>query len=255
MSRYILLSFDVEEFDIPLEFKQPITPSEQIRIGKSGLDAIAPILENYTTTLFTTANFADHFPNEIKALANKHEIASHTYYHGYYEDAHLLQSKLRLEAITEKKITGLRMPRMRPVSMHAVAEAGYDYDSSVNPTILPGKYNNLHLPRIKYFDAPMWRIPASVTPHLRIPLFWLSAKNIPFAIYKQLCIQTLKKDEVLCLYFHPWEFTDIKGFGLPAYIRRFAGQPFIEMISGLLKTLSSQGEFISMHAYHQLSQS
>ncbi|MFX6794044.1 hypothetical protein ABTH15_19680, partial [Acinetobacter baumannii] len=85
-------------------------------------------------------NFADHFPNEIKALANKHEIASHTYYHGYYEDAHLLQSKLRLEAITEKKITGLRMPRMRPVSMHAVAEAGYDYDSSVNPTFLPGKY-------------------------------------------------------------------------------------------------------------------
>jgi len=255
MSRYILLSFDVEEFDIPLEFKKPITPSEQIRIGKLGLDAITPLLENYTTTLFTTANFADHFPNEIKALANEHEIASHTYYHGYYEDGHLLESKLRLEAITEKKIKGLRMPRMRPVSMHAVAEAGYDYDSSVNPTFLPGKYNNLHLPRVKYFDSPMWRIPASVTPHLRIPLFWLSAKNIPLAIYKQLCMQTLKKDGVLCLYFHPWEFTDIKGFGLPTYTRRFAGQAFIERISDLLKTLSTHGDFITMDAYHQLTKS
>ncbi|MGS0033334.1 hypothetical protein ACUOGZ_25295, partial [Escherichia coli] len=107
--------------------------------------------------------------------------------------------------------------------------------------------------RIKYFDAPMWRIPASVTPHLRIPLFWLSAKNIPFAIYKQLCIQTLKKDEVLCLYFHPWEFTDIKGFGLPAYTRRFAGATFITRIEKLLKSFSNHGEFITMNDYNQLS--
>jgi peptidoglycan/xylan/chitin deacetylase (PgdA/CDA1 family) len=253
MSRYILLSFDVEEFDIPLEFKQPIAPAEQIRIGKLGLDAIAPILENYTTTLFTTANFADHFPKEIQELSQKHEIASHTYYHGFYEDAHLIQSKQRLEAITEKKITGLRMPRMRPVSMQAVANAGYDYDSSINPTFLPGKYNNLHLPRVKYFDNPMWRIPASVTPHFRIPLFWLSAKNIPLAIYKQLCIQTLKKDSVLCLYFHPWEFTDINGFGLPAYTRRFAGQAFVNRISDLLEGLSQYGDYITMAQYHHLT--
>jgi hypothetical protein len=253
MSRYILLSFDVEEFDIPLEFKQPIEPAEQLRIGKLGLDALQPILSNHTSTLFTTAHFADHFPNEISALSTNHEIASHTYYHSHFEDAHLQLSKERLEAITGAKITGLRMPRMRPVSMEAVAKAGYVYDSSINPTLLPGKYNNLHLPRAKYFDAPMWRIPASVTPHLRIPLFWLTAKNIPFSIYKQLCIQTLTSDGVLCLYFHPWEFTDIKGFGLPAYTRRFAGPAFVERIEKLLKSLQMFGECITMQQYNQLS--
>jgi peptidoglycan/xylan/chitin deacetylase (PgdA/CDA1 family) len=254
MSRYILLSFDVEEFDIPLEFKQPIEQADQLRIGKLGLDAIQPILSTYTSTLFTTANFADHFPHEIQTLSHKHEIASHTYYHGHFEDAHLQLSKVRLEAITGQQIKGLRMPRMRPVSMESVAAAGYAYDSSINPTFLPGKYNNLHLPRTKYFDAPMWRIPASVTPHLRIPLFWLNAKNMPFLFYKQLCIQTLKKDSVLCLYFHPWEFTDIKGFGLPAYTRRFAGPTFVERIEKLLKSLHMHGECITMNEYNQLTQ-
>jgi peptidoglycan/xylan/chitin deacetylase (PgdA/CDA1 family) len=253
MSRYILLSFDVEEFDIPLEFKQPIEQADQLRIGKLGLDAIQPILSTYTSTLFTTANFADHFPNEIQTLSHNHEIASHTYYHGHFEDAHLQSSKERLEIIIGQQITGLRMPRMRPVSMEAVAAAGYTYDSSINPTFLPGKYNNLHLPRTKYFDAPMWRIPASVTPNLRIPLFWLSAKNMPFTLYKQLCIQTLKKDNVLCLYFHPWEFTDIKDFGLPVYTRRFAGPAFVERIENLLKNLSTHGECITMHNFNQLS--
>lgn len=136
MSKKVLLSFDVEEFDMPLEYHHAIEVEDQMRIGIEGLDAITPILESVPCTLFTTANFANHYPERIHTLSLSHEIASHTFYHTAFETEDLLKSRLRLEEITGKKVSGLRMPRMRPVLMEDVKAAGYAYDSSINPTWL-----------------------------------------------------------------------------------------------------------------------
>lgn len=243
----VLLSFDVEEFDMPLEYQFDIPVEEQMRVGIKGLDAIMPILEAVPCTLFTTANFANHFPEKIKELAKSHEIASHTFYHTAYTTEDLLKSKLRLEEITGEKVTGLRMPRMRPVLMKDVLAAGYQYDSSINPTWLPGRYNNFHLPRTVYNEDGVKRIPASVSPGIRIPLFWLSFKNMPYNLYLQLCKQTLARDGYLCLYFHPWEFTSIEQFGLPGYTRRWCGSKLVERLNKLIRDLSKEANFSTMN--------
>ena len=247
MNRSILLSFDVEEFDIPLEFGHSVDASTQMEIGKKGLDAIQPILSDVSTTLFTTANFADHFSTEIKQLSAKHEIASHTYYHGSFEINDLLKSRLKLEEIIGKPVTGLRMPRMKVIDIPSVIDAGYQYDSSINPTWIPGKYNNLHLSKTQYYDQGMRRIPASVSPNLRIPLFWLSFKNMPYPLFKSLCIQTLRKDGYICLYFHPWEFTPINDFKLPIYTRRWCGPRLTDRLLQLIADLKTEGDFIPMN--------
>ncbi len=251
MSRYILLSFDVEEFDMPLEYNQPIELAEQLEIGSLGLKAIDPILsnKNIQSTLFTTATYAINFPDKIRELAQQHEIASHTFYHSFFENEHLLQSKQQLEAICLKPVTGLRMPRLRKIEMSEVLKAGYTYDSSINPTYLPGRYNNLHLSRTSYIDEGVLRIPASVTPNLRIPLFWLAFKNMPYTLYKKLAIQTLKKDGYICLYFHPWEFTDLKNYSLPGFTKRWSGNPLLERLLQLIHDLKQEAEFITMQQF------
>ncbi len=251
MNRYVLFSFDVEEFDMPLEYGFPITATEQMEVGKKGLDAIQHLLAKQPATLFTTANFALHYPGDIKQLARRHEIASHTFYHSEFVEEHLLQSRVRLEEITGTAVTGLRMPRMRKVAMEAVKKAGYLYDSSVNPTLLPGRYNNFHLPRTSYREEGMLRIPASVSPHIRFPLFWLSFKNLPYAVFKALALQTLKKDGYLCLYFHPWEFTDIANYGLPGYTIRHHGPVLLERLERLMNELQTEAEFIGMQDFIQ----
>ncbi|MFN5642688.1 MAG: polysaccharide deacetylase family protein [Sphingobacteriales bacterium] len=245
----ILLSFDVEEFDMPLEYGHKISSMEQMEVGYRGLDAIAPILHEVPTTLFTTANFADHFPEKIKSLADTHEIASHTYYHSSYSSANLLRSRVRLEEITHKKIYGLRMPRMRATCAKSVLDAGYAYDASIHPTWLPGRYNNLHLSRLPYIDQELWRIPASVTPKWRIPLFWLSFKCFPFSLYKEFALRTLTHDGHLSLYFHPWEFTDLKGSGLPLYTRLICGDRLVERLINLINVLSKYGTFTTMASF------
>ncbi|HVZ26145.1 MAG TPA: polysaccharide deacetylase family protein [Sediminibacterium sp.] len=216
----ILLSFDVEEFDLPLEYGQLLAEEQQMAVGKAGLDAIRPILADpqVQTTLFTTAHFASQYPGTIQQLAERHEIASHTFFHNRFEEAHLLASRQVLEQISQQPVSGLRMPRMQPVSIRAVAAAGYQYDASIHPTWIPGRYNNRHLPRTIYREETTWRLPASVSPGLRIPLFWLSFKNFPFPLYQRIALQTLRRDGYLCLYFHPWEFVDIRHFGLPRYV-------------------------------------
>ena len=247
----IILSFDVEEFDIPLEYNKNILLPEQMEIGKRGLDALVPLWEKYKipTTLYTTALFAQQFPDTIKALAATHEIASHTFYHSNFENEHLLQSKIVLEEITGKAVVGLRMPRMRTVAMADVQAAGYKYDSSINPTFLPGRYNNFHLPRTVYNQENVIRIPASVSPIIRLPLFWLGFKNYPYWLFLQLCRQTIKKDGYVNLYFHPWEFTPIDNYNLPGYVKKHSGAVLLNRLERLINDLSKFGSFTTTQQY------
>lgn len=251
MKSLTMLSFDVEEFDMPLEYGQQIAPELQMETGRLGLEALLPVWEKYNTpcTLFTTANYAQHFPEAIRLLAQKHEIASHTFYHSSFETADLEKSRIVLEEISGTPVTGLRMPRMKKVAMQDVAAAGYSYDSSVNPTIIPGRYNNLHLPRTVYTEDGMTRIPASVSPLIRLPLFWLAFKNYPYKLFLTLCLQTLKRDGYICLYFHPWEFTDLKDFKLPGYAKKIDGIKLLQRLERLIQDLSGRTEFITMRDF------
>jgi hypothetical protein len=251
MNRFVLMSFDVEEFDMPLEYNFSIGEEEQMQVGKLGLDAILPLVDEVPCTMFTTANFAKTYPDAVRQMASKHEIASHTFYHSHFENKDLLASRLLLEEITGKTVAGLRMPRMRAVEMEEVKKAGYWYDSSINPTWIPGRYNNLSLPRTLYIDEGMQRLPASVSPHLRLPLFWLAFKNYPYSLFKWLTLQTLKNDGYICLYFHPWEFVDINQYGLPAYTRKHCGLALLARLQRLLKDLAKEADFITIQHWLQ----
>jgi hypothetical protein len=251
MTNKILLSFDVEEFDMPLEYGQQISAEQQFKTGYEGFVVTINIIDslNVPATLFTTANFADHFPSDIKSLKPYHELASHTYYHSTFKNADLLQSKKRLEEISGKTVKGLRMPRMKAVEMKEVKTAGYSYDSSINPTWVPGRYNNLKLPRRIYHEEGMLRLPTSVSPNLRIPLFWLSFKNFPYSLFLFWVRQTLKKDGYACLYFHPWEFVDLSEYNIPGYTKRLAGEPLQKKLIKLINDLKQDHEFSTIENY------
>jgi peptidoglycan/xylan/chitin deacetylase (PgdA/CDA1 family) len=249
--QFLLLSFDVEEFDMPTEYGQSVPEKEQLQVGYEGLETLMKVVDNYRleATFFTTANFAQHFPSAIQNISRKHEIASHTYYHSHFSTEDLLASRQKLEEITGQPVKGLRMPRMATVDMGDVRKAGYLYDSSVNPCFLPGRYNNLHVSRTSYYEDQVLRVPVSVSPGLRIPLFWLSFKNFPYQLYLNLVKRSLKKDGYVCLYYHPWEFIDLKVYKIPSYTKRMAGVRLQQRLKRLIADLEPHGEFISMQKY------
>jgi len=73
------------------------------------------------------------------------------------------------------------MAGLQPVDDAEIKKAGYENNSSMNPTYIPDRYNNLSKPRTAYYTNKLLNLPISVTRLIRFPLFWLSFKNFPLS--------------------------------------------------------------------------
>src|SRR5262245_1699419 len=174
----VCLTFDVEEFDVPLEYGHWVPADEQDGVSAAGLRAVLRLLEELAVpaTLFCTALFAERHPELIRQAAAAHEIASHGVRHAGLAPGDPRRARERLERVLGAPVRGFRAPRMAPVAAAELAAAGYAYDSSEHPTWIPGRYNRLGTPRRAAWRDGLLSVPASVTPVLRLPLFWLSFK-------------------------------------------------------------------------------
>jgi hypothetical protein len=253
LERQILLTFDLEEFDLPLEFGFPVSDADQINVTNNGLQRLTALLTEYKipATFFTTAYYAGKNKDIMRSLSLSHEIASHSKHHSGFKETDPFDSKVEIERITGKQIYGFRMPRFQKIALSLIKAAGYRYDSSVNPTLIPGRYNNLFTPRKVHLDlgSNLIEMPVSVSPLIRFPLFWLSFKNIPFPIYYLMCRMALWKDSYLHLYFHPWEFDDLRSFNIPGYIKNISGKQYTDRFEKLILKLRKNGSFSTISGF------
>ena len=228
----ILLSFDIEEFDLPTEYGLAISWEEQLRVSREGSGHILNVLARHgvRATFFCTARFAEAAPDVLRAICDGgHEVASHGYAHSAFEEADLTRSREILRRMSGQPVTGFRMPRMMHVADEALLRAGYRYNSSLNPTLIPGRYNHLNQPRTWFRREGLLQLPASTTPRVRFPLFWLSFHHLP-------------PDGYLLLYFHPWEFMPLQGIsGLTRLVTRNSGTAAVERLDRLIDDLSRRG--------------
>lgn len=242
----ILLSFDIEEFDVPaVEYGMPFSFEEQMDTSIRGTRAILSVLKNkhIKATFFCTANFAIHAPKIVQQIvAEGHELASHGYYHSSFKNEDYKKSKTELERIGNTKIKGFRMARMMPVNYELMQQAGYTYDSSLNPTFIPGRYNHLTSPKTVFSNPYVTILPSSVTPLVRFPLFWLSFHNIPLKLFKWLSQRTLAKHGYLNIYFHPWEFVSLHDatYGLPFYFKNKSGDKMVQELGSFIDFFKSK---------------
>ena len=82
----VLLSFDIEEFDLPTEFGAEISRDDMFAIAGEGSERILNVVNEagVRTTFFVTAAFALAFPDLVRRMkASGHEIASHGHKQNY----------------------------------------------------------------------------------------------------------------------------------------------------------------------------
>jgi len=239
----IYLNFDLEEFDIPCEYGHYLKEKEQIQVSNEGAETLLELLQKkgLKVTFFTTASFALKKTELIKTiLAFGHEIASHGLSHnpiGKDEELHL--SKKILEDICSVQILGYRSPRFRAVNYQSLICSGYKYNSSINPTWLPGRYNYLSFPRKIFCEQGLVQIPISTTPLFRIPLCWLSFKNIPLSLFKTFSLWTLQEKGYLNIFFHPWEFANIQQYPIPRIAKAIDGLVLLQRLEAYISWLQS----------------
>lgn len=250
MKNKILLSFDIEEFDLPKEHGTEISLEEGVKVSALGLKRILKILkeENVRATFFVTGNFAKMAPELVKQIeADGHEIGCHGVDHFTPKPNDLEESKKILEKLLGHKVYGYRQPRMGKISYQKMKEIGYLYDSSVNPAFIPGRYNNFSIPLNPYKKGGILEIPTSVATVFRIPLFWLALHLFPKHFYLSLAKHSLNKNNYFATYFHPWEFSEIKTYKIPSFIKFNSGKKLGERLRFVIKKLD--GEYITYHEF------
>ncbi|MDA8082219.1 MAG: polysaccharide deacetylase family protein [Nitrospiraceae bacterium] len=247
MIRQVLLSLDVEEFDIPEEYGQLVGPDDRIRVSSEGLVRVLDLLDrlDISCTCYTTVHFAREQGDLLSRMAARHEIASHGLSHSGFSPGDLLRSRTELEALTGGEVRGFRMPRFGKIDSREVLAAGYRYNSSENPIWLPGRYMHLFSPRLPYFTGDLLNLPISASPVIRYPFFWLSFKNSPLWLFRAMTRWTLRTDGYLNIFFHPWEFSDLSDWRLPFYVRRLSGDKMLGKLGRYLTWLKGHAVFIT----------
>ena len=240
-----LLSFDTEEFDVPREQGVEIAIDESMAVSVEGITRVLDLLKAHgvAATFFCTLTFATHAPDVMRRIvAEGHEVASHGVDHTTPRTTDPAVSKEGLERLLGKAVAGYRQPRMFPVDDADLERLGYRYNSSLHPTFIPGRYMNLDVPRTPFYKGRLLEIPASVTPWLRAPVFWLACHHYPQWLYLRLCRRTLRHDGQFVIYFHPWEFVDIgatKRWKIPYTVRHNCGDEMLRRLERLIATFKA----------------
>ncbi len=135
-----------------------------------GLKRVLDMLDrqNISTTFFVPGKVVEEYPDEVKQIAAKHELA----YHGYEHDAtlgipadeearNMDKSEALLSAITGQKVIGHRAPldTLQTYTIEQIAARGYLYSSTLKDCdyayIHPGT-NVVELPTEPGFDDFSW---------------------------------------------------------------------------------------------------
>lgn len=242
----ILLSFDIEEFDLPREHGGEISLEKGVKISSGGLLKILDLLkrQKVKATFFTTGNFAKINPEMVlKIMQDGHEVACHGVDHFKPKRTDVVESKRIIEKVIGMEVVGYRQPRMFEISYSDLKKCRYKYDSSVNPAFIPGRYNHFDIPRKPFFEKEILEIPTSVTGLMRIPLFWLSLHLFPKKMYVKFATNVVEKTGYFATYFHPWEFADeLREFKeAPFYIKKNSGDKLVEKLDFVISEFKKQG--------------
>ena len=210
---------------------------------------------NVQVTCFFLGWVAERFPHLVKDAANRgHEVASHGYGHRlvyelnrtqFYEDVR--RARLLLEEIAGAEVLGYRAPGFSsteetPWFFDALAEAGYQYDSSVFPAQrghggMPQGRREPH--RTGQHDA-LLEVPITVADLMGKPMCFFGGgylRLFPYWLIRKMAQQVLNEGRPVVFYIHPREI-DPEHPRLPmGRIRRFKSYVNLESTEAKLRRI------------------
>jgi peptidoglycan/xylan/chitin deacetylase (PgdA/CDA1 family) len=172
-----------------------------------------------TATFFVVGNLIERFEDELREVARRHELASHSHNHTNLmrlskEDrmSELLSSKRALADIGVKCI-GFRAPfNMIPEGCaNELRSAGYVYDSSLSRSYFPGRYYNRDIPNRPYMTSSE-SLKEAGSDFLEIPVSSYSLFKLPFGLSFLRAFHHVyplsRVGRISCFYLHLHEFLD-----------------------------------------------
>jgi polysaccharide deacetylase family protein (PEP-CTERM system associated) len=222
-----IFSVDVEDWFHILDVPSAPPISEWANLPSRVEKNVSKLLEIFAeyrvqVTCFVLGWVGERFPHLVReAAAQGHEIASHGYAHrlvyeqsrqDFYEDVH--RCRLLLEDIAGVPVRGYRAPGFStttdtPWFFDALAEAGYQYDSSVFPA--PRGHGGIRDARrdpYRVNDEGILELPISVADFMGSPMCFFGGgylRLFPYWLIRTKANEVLAQGRPVVFYIHPRE--------------------------------------------------
>ena len=242
-------------------------PDQRIRLldEDDKLSALTLLLrrENVPLTTFVVMKYARPYGDRLNVLARTADIefAVHSYSHNQAEPASADEIKRSWDEFCDVwncEPRGYRSPNCLIDSdgLQRLAAQGYQYDSSVTPSIRFDRYgyNNMHLPRapfiVKGTEHDILELPIACLRGVPVPFILSYVKLFGLRAY-QLAVPFLPLPDIVTCYFHPYDLyaaeiaPGIKGWKRYAHLRNSGNA--VTLLAGMIRMLKKQGfQFILM---------
>lgn len=238
----LLLVCDFEEFSLPLDFGKKVSEEIMLKKTDEGIERFYGFIRGRSIkiTFFVTEKIAERYSDLLKQLIIEgHEIGFHAainFKDMKAEDAIncIKCAKQRIENKLNTKIYGVRNHKLAIVPPFIIKEAGFVYDNTLHPTLVPGRYYNFFRSRQITSSYGLINLPISVTPVLRLPFSWIWFRNMGLNYLKFCTSWVFLTQDYTNIYFHSWDFADIENgmdSSLPFFVTRNAGNKAIEILN------------------------
>lgn len=257
-----ILSFDVEEWFVPLEPDRERWKQYPSRIAAE-IDLLLATLGKYRTkaTFFILVESVRAYPWILKKiLAEGHEIASHGMKHRFIyaqtsqEFRDDLEESIRyLEKKTHQRIRGYRAPffsinKRSLWALKILKRLGLHYDSSIFP-VINHRYGIPDSPRQPYRlrESDLWEFPPATRKiaGISIGLGGVYFRLLPFEFIRNSILRLNKEGRTAVLYLHPWEFDNSQPRIRCSPFLRFRHYGALKTTMPRLEKLLQEFEFVT----------
>lgn len=258
------LSVDVDGWDTCLDFYgikvPPKEADEEVNSGVGIRRLVSLFRKNSVKgTFFVVGNTANRFKKEIKSVSKAgHEIGCHSMTHTNLAEKSMPQIKKeifenikvvgRITRRGRKDFVGFRSPAFGVSNslLDVLEEMEFEYDSSINPTYIPGEYGMPFAPMSPYRpsktsvrmrgDRKLIELPVAVNPIVPIPLGAAFIRNFG-SWWTKLGIKMLwSLGMPAIIYMHPKDMVEVPPSSkVPWYLKRNSGEECVRRIDDIIK--------------------
>jgi len=219
-------------------------------------------------TCFFLGWIAEHFPQLVREAARRgHEIASHGYAHRlvhrmtrdeFYADAQ--RARKILEDISGTAVRGFRsagfsVTEETPWFFAAVAEAGYQYDSSIFPA--PHGHGGMRHSRREPYrvdqeGANLVEFPVSVADLFGKPMCFFGGgylRLFPYVLIRRMARRVLAEGRPVVYYVHPREIDPAHPRLPMSTLRRFKSYVNLHSTEGKLRRILLEFPTVTFREY------
>jgi hypothetical protein len=223
MEKTICLSIDVEP-----DFGNLLTKDQYY--GKNHLSTLKRIVEEYDLkiTAFITGKTLEDNPDIIDSLKSmRAEIEQHSYLHLTSRDSKIKDITQGIE--THKRLlgtlpTGYRAPKgiINKQELLYLEKCGIKFDSSIFPTIFPGRYNRLGFPTEPFSveGSKIVEMPFATVPKMRIPISLSYMQLLGLKMYQYL-FRIFGLPNLIVYDFHTFELGITPSYRELTFVPRF----------------------------------